>query len=233
MMKNYAAQCCLARESPEHARTAIFTALAGADMNQMKELEVMIMRCFARLFEIYVGSRCYSTFVMQMDLARRRLLRGEPLDICLPALSDLDAQFGPTNHRSLDVIRLRMEVLFQRKEYAEAITSGLLLIERASTILDDDWPRIYFLFKGGYHLGLAQYHMGNYAVAMQTLLICLEWEEEMWTVDDTGQFNSEKVVMLERLEEMAIWNGQVDKAAAWRSQRMQVFEQIAANDIVD
>jgi hypothetical protein len=94
MIKNYAAQCCLARQSPDHARTSIFRALADIGMEQMKELEMMIMTCFLRLFELYVGPRCYSTFVMEMDIARWRILRGEPLGRCLPTLSDLDVKFG-------------------------------------------------------------------------------------------------------------------------------------------
>jgi hypothetical protein len=233
MMKSYAAQCCLGRQSPEQVRTAIFRALADADMDQMKELEIMIMSCFARLFKVYVGPRCYSTFVMEMDLARRRILRGEPLDHCLPDLSDLDAKFGPINHRSLDVIRLQMEFLFQRKEYAEVEKTASLLIERASTVEGDEWRRLYFLVKGGYHLDVTQYHTANYAAAMETLSTCLKWEEEIWKVDNTGQFNSEKVEMLERLEDMALWNRQVDEAATWRSQREQVLKQIKATEILE
>ena len=142
MIKRYAAQCCLARRSPRHARMDIFRALADVDMDHMKELEIMIMTCFARLFELYVGPRCYSTFVMQMDLAKRRLLRGESMDRCLPVLSVLDNTFGPTNHRSLDVIRLRVEFLFHRKEYAEVEKHALLLIQRAGTVEGDEWRRL-------------------------------------------------------------------------------------------
>lgn len=231
-LKSYAAQACIARQSPGHARTAIFKALADVDMDDMKELEIKIMTCFTQLFELYVGPRCYSTFVMQMDLARRRMLRGEAIDRCLPDLSVLDSTFGPINHRSLDVIRLRMEFLYRGKEYAEVKKYALLLIERAGTIEGDEWRRIYFLVKGGYHLGMAQYFTANYADAIRDLSRCLEWEEEMWKVDKTGQFNTEKIEMLERLENMALWKGQAAEAAGWCSQRMEAIEEVSEMDIL-
>ncbi|KAH8597199.1 hypothetical protein B0O99DRAFT_592946 [Bisporella sp. PMI_857] len=232
MLKSYAAQCCLALQSPGHARAAFFRALADAEMDQMKDLEIMVMSCFIHLFEVYVGPRCYSTFVMEMDLARRRLLRGEPIDRCLPVLSDIDAKFGPISHRSLDVIRLRTEFLFHREEYADVETYASLLIKRASTVDGDEWRRLYFLVKGGYHLGVTQYRIENYAAAMETLSACLKWEEEMWKVDESGQFNSEKSEMLKCLENMGSWSGRINEAATWRLQRMQMLEKIVATDIL-
>lgn len=232
MMRKYAVQCCLASQYPSHARTTIFRALADADMDQMKELELMIMTCFVRLFELYVGPRCYSTFVMEMDLARRRLLRGEPVDRCLPVVSNLDTLFGPLNHRSLDAIRLRIEFWFQRKEYTKVGEHASLLIERASTVEGDTWRRFYFLVKGGYHLGITQYHQAKYTDALQTLSNCLQWEAEFWTVDKSGQFNPEKVEMLESLEAIALWNGQVGEAVTWRSQRLLMLERIKAMDML-
>ena len=79
---------------------------------------------------------------------------------------------------------------------------------------------------------MAEYYTENYAAAMQNLSTCLKWEEEIWKVDDTGQFNSEKGEMLEHLENIALWEGQVHEAAKWRAQKMQVVEQIAAMDVL-
>lgn len=124
-----------------------------------------------------------------------------------------------------------MEFWFQRKEYTKVGEHASILIKRASTVEGDSWRRFYFLVRGGYHLGITQYHTANYADAVQTLSNCLQWEAEFWRVDKSGQFNPEKVEMLECLEAIALWNEQVGEAFTWRSQRVQMLERIKAMDI--
>ncbi|KAG4444026.1 hypothetical protein IFR05_000486 [Cadophora sp. M221] len=230
MLTKYVAESSAARRSTGHATTAIFKALAEADIDQMKELERVIMTQFTELFELYLGSRCYNSFVMKMNLARRRLFRGKLLRDCLPDLSALDITFGLTNRRPLDVIRLQIEVLWHRKMYADVVTQALVLLERAEMIENDEWQRLYFLIKSWYYLGSAQSRLGNHHAAMNDLSDFLVAEEAFCRIDQTGLFNPEKIEILEVLQDLATMKAQYSEAAGWHAQRMLLVERLAALD---
>lgn len=230
-MKNHIASLSMLHQSPNNTRMCIFKAFADVDIDHLVELEARIMSRFTELFELYLGSQCYNSFVMFTNAARRRLNRNRStnLDECLPVLSDLDDAFGPSNRRPLDVIRLRADVLYQRGMYPQAETEGTMLIHRAEMIENDEWQRLYFLVHGWTCVGSAQCLLGKETAAMASLSHALKLEEEFCMIDTSGLFNPEKFAMLGYLEELGT-RIQHDHVADWRSQRAQVVRDLEATD---
>jgi hypothetical protein len=231
ILRRYIAQSCRTRSISGHPKTAIFKALADLDNHSMKDLEEVIMKAYVHLFDFYLGPRCYNSFVMQMNFARRMISQGGGLlDQWLPDISTLNDTFGPSDRRSLDTIRLRIEVLYQRAEYLDVETQSLDLVRRATMIEGDEWLSSYFHIKGWYFIGMAQFSLLDYDGANFSLTTCLWWMDGFCKIDDTGLFNPEKVGILERLEDMAGSLGGVAGAKQWHSQKTQVLQQISAMD---
>lgn len=235
MMKNHIASFSKLHQSPNRTRNSIFKAFADVDIDHLVDIEARMMGRFVELFELYLGSQCYNSFVMFMNLARRRLNRSwwTNLDECLPVLSDLDAAFGPSNRRPLDVIRLRADVLYQRRMYPQAETEGTILIYRAALIENDKWQRLYFLVKGWACVGSAQYFLGKETAAMASLSFALKLEEEFCTIDTSGLFNPEKFLILGHLEDLGtrIQHDHDHDVVGWRSQRVQVVRDLEVMEI--
>ena len=230
-MKNYITSLSMLHQSSNDTRKSIFKAFADVDIDHLPELEARIMSRFTELFELYLGSQCYNSFVMFMNAARRRLNRSRwtNLDECLPVLSDLDDAFGPSNCRPLDVIRLRADILYQRGMYPQAEIEGTMLVHRAEMKENDEWQRLYFLIHGWTCVGSAQYFLGKETAAMASLSHALKLEKEFRKIDKSGLFNPEKFAMLAYLVELGtrIQHGLV---ADWLSQRAQVVRDLEAMD---
>lgn len=190
------------------------------------------MSRFIEHFELYVGSQCYSSFVLVIDSARHKLKRSKwaTLDESLPTLSVLDEIFGPSNRRSLEVLRLRADVLFERGMYRDAKDVASMLIQRADLVEGDEWNRHYFMINGWYVVGNVQYLLGEYAAATSSLHNCLELEEEFGKAWYSYLFNKEKILIWERLEKIADMSNQPHDAAKWYSQRMQMVQGLEAVD---
>ena len=159
---------------------------------------------FNKLFHFYLGPTCYNSFVMMMDAARRQLFKHPwaTFEDNLPALPGLDAVFGPSNRRSLDVISLRAEVLHRRGQYREVEAQGRLLIERAGGIENDEWQRFYNLTRGYYFVGSALYHLGEIVGAKESFALALWADRELCLIDDFSIFNAEKATIKRYMEDM-------------------------------
>ena len=189
---------------PNSSNALIYKALGDLDMTYMADVEDRIMARFNELFEFYLGPVCYSSFVVMMDGARRRLFRDEwtrPEDFLHP-VSHFDAVFGPANRRSMDVISLRAEVFNRRGMHAETEVEAALLIERAEMINDDPWQRFYNLTRGSFLLGVSQYALKKRDAAIGNLLNVFRYEEDLQRVNDFHMFGPEKFTALKCLEEM-------------------------------
>lgn len=206
MMIRHIAQLCLEYQKSNYPVSLIFTHFDGVSLDCISGLEDQIMALFHKVFYVYLGSQCYNTFVMMMNRAKRRLSRCEWVDIdqCLPPLLPLDDMFGPANCRPLDVLRLRVEVLYQRMQYQRVTEEAFVLVQRADTKQNDPWQRHYFLIKGLYHAGSAHYYLGNHESAKQCLGYALYLQEEFCKIDVTDQFNSERILMQEKLELLGV-----------------------------
>ena len=108
--------------------------------------------------------------------------------------------FGPVNCCPLDVLRLRVEILYQRGQYQRVTEEASLLIQRADRKQNDPWQRHYFLIKALYHTGSAHYYLGNHESTKQCLGYALYLDDEFCKIDGSDQFNSERVFMHEKLE---------------------------------
>lgn len=179
---------------------AVFDAIGQLDMDFMLDIEDRIMSQYYMLFEFYLGSFCYSSFVMMMDGARRRLLLDPRTDFsCLPNISQLDTILGPTNRRSLDVIFLRIEILHHRGLHTETEIEASKLVQRAKMIRDDDWQRHYNLTRGWYFLGSAQYFLKKRKLAIESLSNALIFDDELCKIDEFHIFDTERMVILKYL----------------------------------
>lgn len=217
-----------------HIKASIYGSLADVSLDQMRNLEEVIMRCCSDLFELYLGDRCYNSFVMKMDMARRRLSQGQWVDISdnLPALSILDHKFGLSDRRPLDVIRLRIETLYQRKQYMEARAHSSMLIQRAETIENDEWQRHYFLIKGLYYAGTSScYITGNQLVAESNLSRCFGLIEDFYQLDHTfAMFDTEKIDIIERMEQMSKLRLDEDSYRKWNARKIEFQTKLNAMD---
>ncbi|PVH72986.1 hypothetical protein DL98DRAFT_358227, partial [Cadophora sp. DSE1049] len=204
LMKHVAASSEIDLSSKQETRS-IYISMAELDLDVMEELEERVMARYAELFELYLGPDYYNSFVMQMNLARRKINRGgtDVLDYCLPDLNTLDRTFGASNRRPMDVIRTRVEVLYEHEKYEEMEAQADILLERGVMIENDQWQNLYFVIKGFYYIGLARYCLKMHVVAMESLKSCLHWICEFEKINITGLFDPEKVEVLEKLEEMS------------------------------
>jgi len=200
LLKDHIALCGTCLLGPNAPTKSIFYGLGKLDMTFMLDIEERIMKQFAKLFEMYLGHLCYSSFVVMMDGARRRLLQypWTTFDY-LPAISYLDSVFGPTNRRSLDVIGIRAEILSHRGMYIEAEIEAALLVQRAKMIHTDDWQRFYNLTRGWYFLGSAQYFLRKRDAAIQCLCNALRSDDELCKIDEFHIFNAERTMILKYL----------------------------------
>ena len=175
--------------------SAILLQLDKVSLEHMTELEKRIMAMFFTVFGYYLGQYCYNSFVMMMDGATAKLRRDPSLecDKCLPALAGLDAKYGPTNCRPMDVLRLRIEIGYQRGQYDLVIENSTTLIERAYRKLDDPWQMHYYLFIGWYHRGSAQYFNNDYGGGKESLSIAQYMADVFSVIEPTGLFDSERV----------------------------------------
>lgn len=205
LLRNQIAQSSVNHRSPDRSRWSIFKDLKEIDLGYMVEIEERVMKCYAELFQLYLGQQSYNSFVMLMNAARRKLTRkaSARFEECLPPLTPLDDAFGPSNRRPLDVIRLRVEILHLRGMHQETEADAFVLVQRAELIEDDPWQQLYFLTKGWYYVGSAQYSLGKQDMAVENLSNALRYEEDFCKIDDTGLFNPEKVTMLKYLEDLA------------------------------
>lgn len=188
------------------------------------------MTRFMELFELYLGTACYSSFVMRMDLARRKILQGglPEVDRCLPNLAVFDERYGTSSRRPLDIVLIRMESLYQYKKYKEVKDQALILIQRAVLIDRDTWQNLYFLIKRWYYLGTPEFFLKEYFLAVESLKTCLNWNDEFCKIDNLGTFNAEKVDMMEKLEFMADASGDQQSASEWHARRDEILGEIAA-----
>ena len=91
MVMCHITQLCLEYQNSKYPISLIFIRFNGVSLDCISGLEDQITALFHTVFYVYLGSQCYSTFVMMMNRARRRLNRSEWVDIdqCLPPLSPL------------------------------------------------------------------------------------------------------------------------------------------------
>ncbi|KAF2667735.1 hypothetical protein BT63DRAFT_441317 [Microthyrium microscopicum] len=207
-LKQQIFHCSKILQGPNTSTSAIYQALGDLDMTHMPDIETRVMSNYHKLFEQYLGSSCYNSFVMMMNAARRRLLHDiwATFDECLPKLHYLDALYGPLDRRSLDVMCLRVETLNQRGLCIQAEAEALAFIRRAEMILEDKWIRFYNLTRGWFHLGSAQYFLGNPTSAIQSLFCALRSEAELCKLGDFNIFQGERVIIKDYLKRLGASN---------------------------
>ncbi|KAF3130550.1 hypothetical protein TWF594_010306 [Orbilia oligospora] len=234
LLKSYASQLGRHKQPSEgHIRALIYRELGNASLDQMPHLEEIIIACFVELFERYLGDYCYNSFVMHMNMARRRLRLGDWVDLTdvLPALSVLDHKFAVSDRRRLDVIRVRVETLFKRKKYLEVIEHSRSLVERAELIgiQDDPWQRHYFSIKGFYYMGMSLFSLEKYEEAHIILSKCFDLIEKFYTVQHNfALFDSEKVEIVERLYQRS--QSGLGDAGRWGAEKEKSQEAISSID---
>ena len=204
-LREHIAESSAVHGNPDEPTSAIFAGLGKLDMALMVATEERIMSHFRAVFEQYLGRRCYNSFVVMMDGARRRLLHDKwaAFADCLPELASLDDDFGPSNCRPLDVICLRLQVMKDRNTLAEAEADARELIQRADNIQNDDWQRFYYLTQGWYFLGLAQFSIPERQYeAVSSFETALHCDDGLRRVDDFHIFVAERTAMKKCLEEL-------------------------------
>lgn len=204
LLKKQITRSSMTYQSPDRSRLSILEVLEKLDLEYMLEIEERVMQCYVELFDLYLGSQCYSSFVMLMNAARRKLTRNPSatFEECLPDLSVLDNSFGPSNQRSMDVVRLRVETLNLRGLHEQTEIEAYVLVERAAQIEDDQWKQLYYLTKGWFYVGSAQYLLGKPDIATENLSQSLRCEERFSRIDHSGLFNPERLIMLKYLEHL-------------------------------
>lgn len=97
LLKRQIAQSSTIYQSNDRSRTSVFKCLEELDLDYMMEIEERMMHRYVELFDLYLGSQCYSSFVMMMNAASRKLTRNGSarFEESLPKLSLLDDTFGP------------------------------------------------------------------------------------------------------------------------------------------
>jgi hypothetical protein len=103
----------------------------------------------------------YNSFMMRMNSARRKLLPDNwaRVEDYILSLTLIDHMYNASNWRSLDIVRLRVGLLFHRAEYELTETEAEELVRRASMVQNDEWQRLYFLIKGHHYVASAQFCM--------------------------------------------------------------------------
>ncbi|KAF2435049.1 hypothetical protein EJ08DRAFT_388323 [Tothia fuscella] len=200
---NYVAQSCVTHQVAKDQDPTILLEMRKIDMVDMIEIEEQIMAMFVELFARFLGPMYYNSFVMRMNAASRKLIRDNwaRLDDHIPALAIMDNMFGPTNRRSLDIIRLRVEVLHHRQEYESVEVEAELLISRASLLENDDWLQFYFLIKGYYFSAYACYRLKR-SSTLEQIYRTLRYIELFSEIDSAGIFEPKQVAMLAIVSEM-------------------------------
>ena len=204
LLKKQITRSSMTYQSPDRSRLSILEVLEKLDLEYMVEVEERVMQCYVELFDLYLGSQCYSSFVMLMNAARRKLTRNPSatFEECLPDLSLLDNSFGPSNQRSMDVVRLRVETLNLRGLHEQTEIEAYALVERAAQIQDDQWKQLYYLTKGWFYVGSAQYLLGKPDIATENLSQSLRCGGGFSRIDHSGLFNPERLIMLKYLEHL-------------------------------
>jgi hypothetical protein len=232
MIRQHITEAAQTYPLPDDPRRPIFKAFKSLDLSHMKDLEDKMMDCFVDNFRFFLGARCYSTFVMESNRARRRLDWANylTLDECLPDLHVLDQVFGPSNLRPLEVIRRRTEVSFKRGLYAQTKTESNRLVERALLVCPENeaWTRQYFLLKGLQYLGDSQFCLRESAGATAAYEEFIRQEAVFSNLTPGFQFRPAKFRILERLEELAVENHETGRVAAWRRQREEMIDLLEA-----
>lgn len=200
---SYLAECSAAHSACGSIR-AIYQALRLVHLDDMGDLEERVMQGYVDLFDKFLGLGHYNSFVMRMNLARRRLSRNPMarLEDHLPSLEFFDDLFGESDTRCLDIIRLRVETLFQRGNYIGTEKEANLLVARASLKVKDPWQQLYFLIKGYYHLGLAQYRLGKMDSANSIMYQGIQCIGEFSLLDEYGVFDSDHATLMSCLQEL-------------------------------
>lgn len=194
----------MARTIPNSRNSTALVKFAALELCQFSEIEEHVMTHFSRLFHFYLGATCYSSFVMTMNAARRQLERKQwqSCESVLPDLELLDATFGASNRRSMDVLSLRLEVQYRRVQYFAVKADAGTLIFRANMIENDDWLAYYYLTRGYYFLGSAQFHLGEKESAEESFTCALEADRKLCLINDYSIFNTEKALMRGYLADM-------------------------------
>lgn len=202
-LQNHLARSCAAYNICGPLRT-ILQAQRLIHLDDMEQIEDRVMQCYVDLFDRFLGLLHYNSFVMRMNLARRKLFRNSwaRLEDFVPSLSFFDSQFGPVDTRSLDIILLRIEVLGHRGKYEWVEAEARLLVERAHMKVNDMWQRLYYLIHGHYHLGLACYAQDKQDSANFEMLQGADYIAQFSQIDQTGIFNPEKAVLASCLEKL-------------------------------
>lgn len=215
VLKTHIARCCGKAEMKETPDATIYLELGRLDMADMEDVEERIMQRFSELFMLYLGPRCYSSFVMAMDRARRRLTHQPWTTFAdfVPPLEDLDAQFGHTDRRSLDVLALRAEILSERGGFEDQVEAeAAAIVERAMALQgeNDGWQRLYNFVRGWFFLGQAQFRMGKREDALVSLHTALGVAEEFRMIDESDIFEPERAVLAGYLETLQLAEPLVD-----------------------
>jgi hypothetical protein len=241
LLQRHIAKLVTTRSTLNPAQTAILRTLTELDLSQIALMEEKVMAVFADLFLACIGNLEYNTFVMQNNLARRRLSRGGNLEDCLPALPRLDATFSSYDLRPMETLLLRIETLYNRKEYRELQKWALQLIQRAERIKEmggDNWRRLYFHVYAAYYFAMSHYRQEHYAEAMASLPRAAELLDDFEQMDvaDTRIFWPEKAEIVECMEDLGRRLAQHEIVAIAESERMQIVERMTVptgDEVVD
>lgn len=204
LLKNHVADIARTTRTSTTFQTDVLVGLGTLDLDQFGGLEAGIMEQFNTLFHFYLGAVCYNSFVMTMNAARRRLLRDRwsACDDFIPGLCHLDIVFGPSNRRSMDVISLRAEIMYRRHQFMEVEAEARMLVQRADTIVYDEWQRCYYLTRGYYFLGCSQFHRDDIRAAEESFANTLLADQQLCLINDFSIFNAEKTAIKRYLEAM-------------------------------
>lgn len=86
--------------------------------------------------------------------------------------------------------------------YQQTEAEAFLLVERAGSVENNQWSQLYFLTKGWYYAGSAQYFLGQ-DTARENLSHALDCEARFSRFDRTGLFNPEKLTVQKYLDDLA------------------------------
>ena len=208
-LKTHIANCSRVYLTADSSTLSVYCGFEMLEMEFVGDLEERVMKQYSELFEFYLGHRCFNAFVAKKDSARQRLLRHEwtRLDDCLPSISYLDAEFGASDRRTLEVIGIRAEISSRRGLHRQVCEEASSLIERAEMIQNDEWQRCYHLTRGYYFLGLARYKLEERDEASEVFSKALFYEEELRKVEDYHIFEAERIIIHEYLQDLIVLNG--------------------------
>lgn len=201
-LRNHIADCCRTYLSPNDPKFAIYVNLQELDMLLMTDVVERMMQLFYDVFKIYLGSEHTKSFYVMLNGAEH-ILQCNPwttFDDQLPSITHMDARYGPTHFRTLDVLAVRSNVLNERSMFEELEVEAVQLIRRAEIANRSDLDDVDHIVGGWYFLGCSQQGLKKHGEAKESLLKALWAGKGLRNPETHPIYNMIRFMVFQRLQ---------------------------------